>query len=105
MKAIRTYEQFNIRRYSTPWVAIVNPRTGKPDFSRQVGGYTGGRNSGEAGELYIINPKEGAVYMYGQKDYRGNNTTREYVQYINGKFVPVSTKKLVVTLSTASWYD
>lgn len=41
MKTIKTYESFNHRRYSNPWVAPVLPGTTKPDFSKKVGGYTG----------------------------------------------------------------
>lgn len=99
MKTIKSYPSFNQRRYSDPWVAIVNPQTAKPDFSRKVGGYTGRYNSGEAGDLYVVQPVEGAVYMYGQKDYRGNNTERKYVQYINGEFRCVAPENLIHLLS------
>jgi len=34
-----------------------------------------------AGELYLTNPQVGAVYAYGQKDYRGSNTYIAYVVY------------------------
>lgn len=83
MKTIKTFDEYNFRRYGMPWVAIVDPKTAKPDFSKDVGGYTG--RKGEAGDLYVIEPLEGAVYMYGQKDYRGNNTVRTYAQYLDGK--------------------
>lgn len=44
MKVVKTYDSFNFRRYSNPWVAIVNKSTGKIDFSQRVGDYTGGYN-------------------------------------------------------------
>lgn len=98
MKVIASYGEFNERRYGNPWVAKVDPRTAKPDFSVRVGGYTGGYNMGEAGDLYVYEPEEGAVYMYGQKDYRGHNTERGYVKYVNGEFVDVSTADLLKNL-------
>ena len=99
MKVICKYESFNKRRYGNPWVAIVDKTTGKPDFSQRVGGYTGVYGGGEAGELYVTDPKEFDVYMYGQKDYRGNNTERHYVQYVSGQFREISPDKLIETLS------
>lgn len=93
---ITHFEDYNQRRYSRPWVAIVDPQ-GKPDFEHQVGAYTGNHNNGEDGDLYVFEPAEKQIYMYGQKDYRGNNTVKKYVQYINGEFVPV--KKLLEALA------
>lgn len=80
MKIVKNYESFNSRRYGNPWVARV-ASDGKIDFSTKVGGYTGGYNKGEAGSLYITDPVEGAVYAYGQKDYRGNNGGYDYIVY------------------------
>lgn len=99
MKVIKTYDSFNFRRYGNPWVAIVNKSTGKIDFSQRVGGYTGGYNKGEAGELYIINPIEKEIYAYGQKDHRKNVTGYQYVQYINGEFIPVDKRELISKLN------
>ena len=96
MKKIKTYGAYNERRYGFPWVAIVDPKTAKPDFSQDVGGYTGRR--GEAGDLYVIEPREGAVYMYGQKDHRGNGTERGYVQFRDGEFHDVSSTELLDAL-------
>lgn len=99
MKVVKKYGSFNSRRYGNPWVALVNKSTGKIDFSQKIGGYTGGHNKGEAGDLYIIEPVEGAVYAYGQKDHRGNGTELEYIQYVNGAFIPVDKTELINTLS------
>lgn len=101
MKTIKTYECFNERRYSNPWVAVVG-EDGKINFKRKIGGYTGAYGKGEAGELYITEPVENAVYAYGQKDYRGNNTEYRYIQYRNGQFVPVEKTELVAVLSGAA---
>ena len=97
MKTVKTYSSYNGRRYGKPWIAIVDAKTAKPDFSQEVGGYTGG--SGEDGELFLYDPVENAVYMYGQKDYRGNNTERDYVQYRDGEFHEIARTDLVRVLN------
>lgn len=103
MTIVKEFGSFNFRRYSNPWIAIVDPKTAKPDFSQKVGGYTGGYNRGEAGQLYIYEPQEGAVYMYGQKDYyKSNKTERQYVVYRDGEFVPVPPERLLAALSGES---
>lgn len=98
MKTITTYESFNARRYGNPWVAAVD-KTGKLDFTKKVGGYTGAYNKGESGELYITNPVEGTVYAYGQKDYRGKNSGYNYIRYVNGEFVTISKSELIKSLN------
>lgn len=96
MKIIKTYLPYNKRRYGEPWVATVNPATAKPDFSHRVGGYTG--HDGGEGDLYVTDPQEGTVYMYGQKDYRGGNTERDYALYHNGIFHEVKSTQLIRVL-------
>jgi len=81
MKTVKRFNDFNHRRYGNPWIAIVDKQSGKIDFTQRVGGYTGRYGAGEAGELYLTNPQVGAVYAYGQKDYRGSNTYVAYVVY------------------------
>ncbi len=98
MKTLKNYSVFNQRRYSNPWVAIIDNKTAKIDFSQKVGGYTGRYNAGEAGDLYITSPIEGAVYAYGQKDYRGNKTEVSYVKYINNTFVDIPKTQLIDNL-------
>lgn len=98
MKVVEVYESFNKRRYGDPWIAIVDKKTAKIDFSKKVGGYTGERGAGEAGQLYVINPEEGAIYAYGQKDYRGNNGGYQYVKFVNDEFIPIDKQKLVESL-------
>ena len=96
-QAIRSYSEFNQRRYSNPWVARVDER-GKLDFSAKVGAYTGANGRGESGELYVYEPQEGAVYAYGQKDIRGSNGGYQYVQYKDGAFVEVDKTHLLDAL-------
>lgn len=99
MFEVKKYGSFNYRRYSNPWIAILDKRTLKPDFSERVGGYTGGYNRGEAGVLYLTNPIDGAVYMFGQKDYRGSNTERGYFVYYHGQIYPVDSECLIYVCS------
>ena len=98
MKIIKKYSEFNFRRFSNPWVARV-ASNGKIDFNAKVGGYTGAYGKGEAGSLYIENPVEGAVYAYGQKDYRGNAGGYEYVKFVGGEFVAVEKENLIEALN------
>lgn len=98
LKVIRSFEAFNKRRYSNPWVAIVGADA-RLDFSQKCGGYTGGYGKGEAGELYVIDPIDGQVYGFGQKDYRGNNGFTSYAQYKGGEFVHVAKCDLVRVLN------
>ena len=94
MKMVKEYAAFNPRRYGNPWIAEVIPGTTKPDFSRKIGGYTGAYGKGEAGKLYVSEPREGCLYTYGQKDYRGGNTERGYVRYEGGEFHEVDPRDL-----------
>lgn len=88
---LEKFDSYNERRYSKPWVAKVNSQ-GKPDFSEDVGKFTG--QSGDAGELYVYEPVDGQVYMFGQKDYRGGNTISKYVVFTAGKFQEIDKKQL-----------
>ena len=80
---LKTFDSYNARRYSKPWVAKVNSK-GKPDFSEDVGKFSG--QPGESGELYVYEPVDGQVYMFGQKDYCGGNTVSKYMVFTNGEF-------------------
>jgi hypothetical protein len=95
MKELRKYSSFNQRRYSNPWVAILDKSTAKIDFKKTVGGYTGGYNKGEEGVLFINNPIENDIYAYGQKDYRSNKSETNYVLYKGGNFIDVEKSELV----------
>ena len=57
IKVIKSYSSFNQRRYSNPWVAIIDPETGDPDFKNKIGGYTGAFGKGEADQRG--NPQSG----------------------------------------------
>jgi hypothetical protein len=97
MITIKKFGEFNSRRFGNPWVARVGS-DGKINFSVRVGGYTGGYNKGEAGSLYISNPVDGAVYAYGQKDYRGSYTYTTYCKYTDGGLTEIEKTNLVEAL-------
>ena len=83
---VEHFYSFNKRRYSTPWVCLMNNH-GEHDFSVSVGTYTGNGKNGEEGDLVVYNPVAGQVYGYGQKDYRGNGTIKKYAKWDGVKFV------------------
>lgn len=95
---IKSYSPFNQRRYSQPWVAKVDER-GKPSFQIKVGAYTGAYGRGEAGDLYIFEPEEGAIYAYGQKDYRGAGDPPTYIRFQNGKFTEINKRDILGLLN------
>lgn len=87
---IKDFEAYNHRRYSRPWVALVVDA--KLDFSVEVGRYTA--KSGEAGELVVIDPQVGQLFIYGQKDYKGRHTVTAYCVYTEKGLVDVPADKL-----------
>lgn len=95
---VKHFDSFNRRRYSDPWVALSDSN-GSPDFSHRAGYYTGGFRTGDAGDLVILDPVEGAVYTWGQKDFRGGNTERGWCVYRNGALEPVTRTEAVALLN------
>ena len=81
---VEHFESYNSRRYSLPWVCKMT-ESGGYNFAKRIGGYTAG--SGEAGDLVIYAPVVGQVYGWGQKDYRGNNTEKNYIKWTGSAFV------------------
>ena len=99
MLVVKIYDEFNFRRYGNPWIAQVNNNC-TLDFTTKVGGYTGGYNKGEAGQLYITNSIEGKVYAFGQKDYRGKNGGYQFIKIINGEPVEIEKAKLIEAVNS-----
>lgn len=105
LTVIKSYEAFNERRYGNPWVARVT-KDAKIDFSEKIGGYTGGYQKGEAGDLYINAPRDGEIYAYGQKDYRKTRSSElEYAIYVNGMFEDLDKGNLVCAINESSFYN
>ena len=96
-QTIRTYESFNARRFSNPWIAQVD-ENGKINFSSKVGAYTGRYSAGSAGDLFVYEPVEGRVYAFGQKDTRGNRGGVEYAIYKDGQFMLIAPTQLLAAL-------
>lgn len=84
---LHSYNDFNPRRYGTPWVCQITLQ-GQFDFDHRIGDYTGDGRKGEAGDLVVFEPVKSQVYAYGQKDYRGKNTERNFVMWDGEKFIP-----------------
>lgn len=82
---ICSFDAYNERRYGRPWICQMTERGGY-NFNTPVGIYTAGERGG-AGDLVVFEPTEGVVYGYGQKDYRGNNTTINHAIWDGEKFV------------------
>lgn len=80
---IATFDQYNQRRYGTPWAAKLE--NGKYEFG--AGTYSADYNYGDAGDLYINRPINNTIYAYGQKDHRGGKTMLQFAIYKNGKFI------------------
>lgn len=81
---IEHFESYNKRRYGTPWVCVMT-ETGKYDFSKNVGTYTG--IEGDDGDLVVFEPVIGQVYGWGQKDYRGGNTIKKFAKWTGSEFM------------------
>ena len=80
---VEHFYSYNPRRYSTPWVCVMTD--GKYGFSKRVGEYTA--DKGDEGDLIIYQPEAGQVYGWGQKDYRGNNTEKNFIKWTGTGFV------------------
>lgn len=100
-KIVAHYDSFDSHRYSNPWITKIDLDTLEPVWDK-IGGYTGEYSKGEAGQLFVSNPQEGAVYMYGQKDYQTKSTERRYVLYTNGEFVSIEDSNLKTILINPS---
>lgn len=83
---IASFESYNERRYSAPWVAKITQ--GQYQFKPACGLYTGDRYRGTSGDLVVYEPEEGQVYAYGQKDHRGKHTYILYALWDGARFVP-----------------
>ncbi len=103
-QVVSRFDDYNAHRYGTPWIAIVNGN-GKINFHKHVGAYTGGRNTGNAGDLYVFEPEELAVYAYGQKDYRGKGSACRYVQFKDGEFIHIEKTELLDALAKQAELD
>lgn len=68
------FGSYNHRRYSRPWIAAVVSWPVGESAQMVFGGYVGDDTGGEA----EIRARIGSIVRWGQRDYRGNNTTAFY---------------------------
>lgn len=92
---IKTFPDYDTHRYGTPWAALSDS-VGRPNFKGKTGRFTGGR--GKGGVLFVVDPPERSVWVYGQRDYQNPNADKNYVQFRNGQFYPVGPDDLLAAL-------
>lgn len=100
MKITVKTSSYNQRRYSKPWIAVVDfSRNPKGDFS--FGDWVGDHNNGSEG-LLIIEASEGEIIARGQKDFRQpKNSAPDYYQVRDGQPVYLKSKVEAYQLSMA----
>lgn len=90
---------YNSRRYSKPWIAVVDySKNAKGDFS--WGTWIGDHKSGSEGKL-VIEAEDGQIVAKGRKDMRGGNTTVTYYQVRQGTLVELSGKLEAYQIATS----
>lgn len=89
------FDAYNSRRYSKPWACKFED--GRYNFDERVAMYDG--KDGDAGNIIILNPIEGQIYAWGQKDYRGGRTELNYSIYECGEFRVLKDKAEAVAIS------
>lgn len=98
--SVKTHS-YNQRRYSKPWIAVVDfSRNPKGDFN--WGDWIGDHNNGSEGML-VIDAAEGAIVAQGQKDFRQpKNSSPTYYQVRDGQLVELQSKVEAYQLSMAN---
>jgi hypothetical protein len=74
MEITITYSSYNRRRYSKPWIGKVVDWPAGGYAKLEFGAYYGTDNGGDV----AITAQSGDIIRHGQKDYRGNNTSKNY---------------------------
>lgn len=96
---IKTYPNYDLKRYGTPWGAPCDS-AGKPHFSGKVAHFTGGRGVG--GDLFAEDPAEGSVWAYGQRNYFTNISDKKYVQFRGNAFIPLPETEVLAALKSTA---
>ena len=91
---------YNQRRYSKPWIAVVNfSQNPKGEFA--WGDWVGNHNTGSEG-LLVIEANEGDIVATGRKDFRNpKHTSINYYQMQDGKLVRLADKVAAYQLAMA----
>jgi len=88
--SIATFEDYDTKKRGKPWVGIVTGNTNlfQTHEGEPIGFYTGDTKKGEGGIMYVINPLEGRIYGYGQKNKEDKTKSLiVYAKYHNGVFL------------------
>jgi hypothetical protein len=75
MKITIQTQFYNEKRYGKPYIAICDDSAKVVSWGEWLG------TAGNAGELSIDAPKEVAILMRGQKDFRGNNSAPKFAVF------------------------
>jgi hypothetical protein len=75
MRIVVTYESYNPRRYSRPWIGrVTNWRIGV-DPEMEWGGFTG---DGRTGGIVEVEANPGDIIRHGQKEWRNVKASLRY---------------------------
>lgn len=92
---------YNQRRYSKPWIAIVDFSV-DPHGEYKWGTWIGDHSNGSEG-LLLIDAEEGDIIARGQKDFRQpRNSAPTYYQVVNGELVEIASRAAAYKLATAN---
>ncbi len=75
MKITIQTEFYNEKRYGKPYIAICDDSAKVLSWGEWLG------TAGNAGELSIDAPKEVAILMQGQRDFRGGNSAPKFAVF------------------------
>jgi hypothetical protein len=91
---------YNQRRYSKPWIAIVDFSI-DPRGEFKWGTWVGDHSTGSEG-LLVIDANEGDIIAMGQKDFRQpRNSAPTYYQVRDGKLVELASRAEAYKIATA----
>lgn len=93
-------QPYNQRRYSKPWVAVVDFSTNN-NGEFKWGSWVGDHRNGSEG-LLVITANDGDIIALGQKDFRQpKNSSPTYYQVQNGQLVKLSGKSEAYKLANS----
>lgn len=96
-KIIQSFAAFDEEKFDNPYVGKITGAgklryaNGKADNGRTlyVGGYTGRKGLGEAGDAYAWNPKDGDVFAVCQANNQTLRTSVEFYEYAKENFIEI----------------
>lgn len=102
-KVIQSFGAFDEEKFENPYVGKITGTgkiryaMGKNEYGRtlHVGGYTGRKGLGEAGDVYVWNPQEGDVYAVCQRNNQTLRTDVNFYEYSKEKFIALDREAAV----------